>query len=84
MVRHGLATSAMPTSVIRSDTERRKAQGKVEGPRHRVLCHAASGSSLETTGTMCSIVNYPITKLLIYQISQMQSPALLHASVSPW
>jgi hypothetical protein len=49
MVREGLATTAtMPTAVILSDTERRKAQGKVEGSRYCVLCHAASGSSLDT------------------------------------
>src|SRR6185369_3846263 len=54
------------TLVILSGTERRQAQGKFEGPRHRVPCHAALGSSLETTGTMCfdfQLPNYQITHL---------------------
>lgn len=34
--------------VILSGTERRKARRKVEGPRGRILDHAASGSSTET------------------------------------
>jgi len=78
MVPQRLATgpAIMPTPVILSDTERRTAQGKVEGPRHRVPCHAASRSSLVTTDTMCSIFNYPITKLPNYQMSQMRSPNL--------
>ena len=57
-------TKSRRTLVILSDTERRKAQGKVEGPRHRVLCHAASGSSLVTM--LCSdfqLPNYQITHL---------------------